>query len=228
MIDANAMINNALGNLLSVVQGVHRAGAALVLVEFGDVFHSFHSQDIAHSSPPRIVNSWNGKEPASWCQLSYDEHGAFVGRVTLKDIIETSLDQDIAEKRQKSLVQGANMPKKKPDARLERRLTRALTDACEQAKPLLPGFVWLTHLVDEHNIPGSLRVIWVFKTQDDMTSALKGDGWQHMRVFTEAALLEVGVAIGKVDGCLDADNEEDCLRVHGGDWQKRLSTRGRH
>ena len=120
------------------------------------------------------------------------------------------------------------MPKKKPDARIERRLTRALTDACEQAKPLLPGFVWLTHLVDDQNIPDSLRVIWVFKTQDDMTSALKGDGWQYMRAFTEAALLEVGVAIGKVDGCLDADNEEDCLRVHGGDWQKRLSTRGRH
>lgn len=120
------------------------------------------------------------------------------------------------------------MPKRKPNARLERRLTRALTDACEQAKPLLSGFVWLTHLVDEHNISVSLRVIWVFKTQDDMSSALQSDGWQLMRTLTEAALQEAGVVISRVDDCLDVDNEEDCLRMHGGDWQKRLSLRGRH
>lgn len=120
------------------------------------------------------------------------------------------------------------MPKRKPNARLERRLTRALTDACEQAKPLLSGFVWLTHLVDEHNISVSLRVIWVFKTQDDMSSALQSDGWQLMRTLTEAALQEAGVVIGRVDDCLDVDNEEDCLRMHGGDWQKRLSVRGQH
>lgn len=120
------------------------------------------------------------------------------------------------------------MPKKKPGASIERRLTRALTEACEQAKPLLPGFVWLTHLVGEHNVPESLRVIWVFKTQDDMTSALKGDGWPLMRTLTEEALREVGLVIAKIDDCLDVDNEEDCFRVHGGDWQKRLYARGRH
>lgn len=34
---------------------------------------------------------------------------------------------------------------KRERGKLERRLVASLTHACEQAKPLLPGFCWLTH-----------------------------------------------------------------------------------
>ncbi|RAR64654.1 hypothetical protein BCL93_101479 [Onishia taeanensis] len=117
---------------------------------------------------------------------------------------------------------------KKASRQMERRLTQALTKACETAKPLLPGFAWLTHLVDYHRFPESLRVVWVFETQTDMTHALKGHGRRQMAELTEAALFEVGADIADIDAHLDVDCEEECRRVHGGDWERRLATRGRH
>ncbi|MBB3142429.1 hypothetical protein [Halomonas organivorans] len=117
---------------------------------------------------------------------------------------------------------------KKASRQMERRLTQALTDACETAKPLLPGFAWLTHLVDYRRFPDSLRVVWVFETQDDLARALKGDGRRRMRELTEAALFEADVEVGNIDAHLDADSEEECRRVHGGDWERRLSVLERH
>lgn len=52
-------------------------------------------------------------------------------------------------------------PASRDHARIERRLIAALTDACEIAKTEMPGFEWLTHTVDYHAFPQSLRVIWV-------------------------------------------------------------------
>ncbi len=117
---------------------------------------------------------------------------------------------------------------KKARARMERRLTRALTEACETAKPMLPGFCWLTHLVDYRHFPESLRVVWVFETQDDLARALKGEGRQRMRELTEAAFFEVGLEVDSIDAHLDADSEEECRRVHGSDWERRLSLLERH
>ncbi|WP_192036441.1 hypothetical protein [Halomonas sp. YLGW01] len=117
---------------------------------------------------------------------------------------------------------------KKARTRMERQLTRALTDACETAKPMLPGFAWLTHLVDYRRFPESLRVVWVFETQADMTRALKGNGRRRMRELTEAAFFEAGVEVAAIDDHLDVDSEEECRRVHGGDWERRLAIRGYH
>lgn len=117
---------------------------------------------------------------------------------------------------------------KKASARMERRLTKALTEACETAKPMLPGFAWLTHLVDYRRFPDSLRVVWVFETQDAMIRALKGDGRQRMRELTEAACFEAGIEVDDVDAHLDADSEEECRRVQGGDWERRLAVLERH
>lgn len=117
---------------------------------------------------------------------------------------------------------------KKASVRMERQLTKALTDACEAAKPILPGFAWLTHLVDYRRFPESLRVIWVFKTQADLARALKGDGRRRMRELTDAAFFDAEIEIADLDAHLDADSEEECRRVHGGDWERRLAIMERH
>ncbi|QFU02362.1 hypothetical protein FIU83_12010 [Halomonas sp. THAF5a] len=117
---------------------------------------------------------------------------------------------------------------KKASRQTERRLTKALTDACETAKPLLPGFTWLTHLVDYRRFPESLRVVWVFETQATLARALKGDGRRRMRELTEAALFEADVEVADIDAHLDADCEEECRRMHGGDWERRLAIKERH
>lgn len=117
---------------------------------------------------------------------------------------------------------------KKASRQMERRLTQALTGACETAKPLLPGFAWLTHLVDYRRFPDSLRIVWVFESQDALVRALEGEGRRRMRELTEAALFEIGVEVGDTDAHLAADSEEACRRMNGGDWARRLAAMEHH
>ncbi|NIC05005.1 hypothetical protein [Billgrantia bachuensis] len=114
---------------------------------------------------------------------------------------------------------------KKVRGKMERRLSAALTHACEQAKPLLPGFSWLTHEVDYQRFPETLVVTWVFDTHPNLTNALKGDARRCINELTAEALAEAGLDVGDISRHLDFDSEEACQREHGGDWQRRLRTK---
>ncbi|RUR35316.1 hypothetical protein [Vreelandella populi] len=114
---------------------------------------------------------------------------------------------------------------KRERGKLERQLVASLTDACEQAKAEVPGFVWLTHCVDYQHFPDSLVVIWVFDTDAHLASALKGDAKQRLHELTASALAEAGVALDSVARHIDFDSEQACQRAHGGDWQRRLRSR---
>lgn len=112
---------------------------------------------------------------------------------------------------------------KRDSARLERRLVKALTDACETAKAEIPGFEWLTHTVDYAAFPQSLRVIWVFDTRANKDHALATGADQRMRELTAAALRDAEVAPVNRDRCMRFDSEEECSAQHGGDWRRRLA-----
>ncbi len=118
---------------------------------------------------------------------------------------------------------------KRERGRLERRLIASLKSACEQAKPELPGFEWLTHTVDYQRFPESLIVTWVFDTDASLADALRGEARQGMLDLTATALEEAGVVIDDIAGHVDFDSEQACRRTHGGDWQRRLRFRaGNH
>ncbi|RUR33102.1 hypothetical protein [Vreelandella nanhaiensis] len=114
---------------------------------------------------------------------------------------------------------------KRERGKMERQLGASLTDACEQAKADVPGFVWLTHCVDYQHFPESLVVIWVFDTDAHLALALKGDAKQRLYELTASALAEAGVALDSVTHHIDFDSEQACKRAHDGDWQRRLRSR---
>lgn len=115
---------------------------------------------------------------------------------------------------------------KRERGKLERQIVASLTDACEQAKAEVAGFVWLTHGVDYQHFPESLVVIWVFDTDAHLASALKGSAKQRLHDLTTSALAEAGVALDSVTHHIDFDSEQACQRTHGGNWQRRLRSRG--
>ncbi|MEO8493089.1 MULTISPECIES: hypothetical protein [unclassified Pseudomonas] len=120
------------------------------------------------------------------------------------------------------------MPSTQRDnARLERRLVVALTEACETAKTEIPGFDWLTHTVDYANFARSLRVIWVFDTLANKEHALAAGAGERMRELTSAALLDAEVAPVPMGSCIRFDSEEECTARHGGDWRARLAQASR-
>lgn len=111
---------------------------------------------------------------------------------------------------------------KRERGRMERRLIASLTQACEEAKPLLTGFCWLTHTVDYQRFPESLVVTWVFDTNTDLTDALKGEAQHDIHNLTAQALADIGVDVDNIARHVDLDSEEACQRAHAGNWQSRL------
>lgn len=111
---------------------------------------------------------------------------------------------------------------KRERGKMERKLTASLTHACEQAKPDLPGFEWLTHSVDYQRFPETLVVTWVFDTDGNLANALKSELRKTMQDLTASALSEAGIAVEDVSQHIDFDSEQACHRVDAGDWQRRL------
>ena len=111
---------------------------------------------------------------------------------------------------------------KREQARTERLLVTALTQACETAKSELPGFCWLTHEVDYTAFPTSLQVVWVFDTLADKHAALARGLDERMIELTAEAFAEAQVKVPNVSAHVQVDCEEQCHIENGGDWQQRI------
>ncbi len=107
--------------------------------------------------------------------------------------------------------------------RIERTLAATLTEACESAKAEIIGFQWLTHDVDFQRFPASLRVIWVFASQAEQDAAIAKGQERLMQELTATALQAAGIALDAPAAHVHLDNEQQCLRVDGGNWQQRLA-----
>lgn len=112
---------------------------------------------------------------------------------------------------------------KREQSRIERTLAATLTDACEAAKAEIVGFEWLTHDVDYQRFPASLRVIWVFASQAEQDAAIAKGQERLMQALTAAALQAADIALENPAAHVRLDNEQQCLRVDGGNWQQRLT-----
>ena len=112
---------------------------------------------------------------------------------------------------------------KRDKSRVERRLAATLTEACETAAAEIHGFEWLTHAVDPAQFQQSLRVIWVFDTEESKDRAISVGQDARMRELTSLALKRIDVGSQNLVRCVRFDSEEACLRHDGGDWRTRLA-----
>ena len=112
---------------------------------------------------------------------------------------------------------------KREQSRIERTLAATLTDACEAGKAEIVGFEWLTHDVDYERFPASLRVIWVFASQAEQDAAIAKGQDRLMQTLTAAALEAAAIQLETPAAHVHVDNEQQCLRVDGGNWQQRLT-----
>lgn len=107
-------------------------------------------------------------------------------------------------------------------AQIERRLVTTLTEACETAKGEIKGFTWLTHTADLNALVETLKVIWVFETLADKKRALV-DARARIFELTAIALNEANIDLNPSDHSVRFDSEQECQRIHGGDWKNRLT-----
>lgn len=111
---------------------------------------------------------------------------------------------------------------------LENELNTALGRACEAAREEIPGFQWVTHVVDFSDVNGSIQVVWVFDSNRHLAEALRAGYDAYLGHLTREALAAAGISVDDVDHHVDFDSEEECARVHGGDWKLRLTAEPEH
>ena len=111
---------------------------------------------------------------------------------------------------------------KKTDKKIENAIREALTEVCEMALDEVPGFQWLTHLVNYSDFPGSLSVVCVFDTNNDLSSALANHKDDYLRNLIKEKLAAVGIEFKDTRRHVNFDTEEACKNENGGKWHERL------
>lgn len=80
------------------------------------------------------------------------------------------------------------------------------------------GFMWLTHFAKYQNFPGSLSIVCVFETNEQLLKA-DNDG---LRKIIKDKLALIGIDIKDVHQHVSFDTEENCEKENNGKWQERF------
>ncbi len=116
----------------------------------------------------------------------------------------------------------ANQPSPRQQRQLDQALTRSLTAACETAKAEIVGFTWVTHEVVWSDFSASLRLIWVFETEADISRAVSQGDDQRLLALSAAALDDAGITVPSINAIVSFDSEQACQHSDQGDWRARL------
>jgi hypothetical protein len=110
---------------------------------------------------------------------------------------------------------------RKTDKKTDRALVTALTEVCDAALDHVPGFQWMTHFVNYNDFPGSLIVVSVFDTDDQLlTARVQGhDSWLQQMIQDKLSALKIPINPKRQQICFDT--EEACQRDNNGNWQER-------
>jgi hypothetical protein len=111
---------------------------------------------------------------------------------------------------------------RKTDKKIDNQLRIALTKVCETALKEFTGFQWLTHLVNYANFPKTLRIVCVFDTNENL-SAFKADNSNNaLCKLIQEKLNEIGINLKNIGSHIAYDTQEECEKIHHGNWANRL------
>lgn len=112
---------------------------------------------------------------------------------------------------------------KKTDKKIENTVREALTEVCEIALDEVAGFKWISHVVNYDDFPGSLSVVCVFDTNNNLSSVLSTHQDDYLRRVIKEKLAAANIRIRDIRRHVSFDIEEACNDEHGGKWHKRFS-----
>lgn len=112
---------------------------------------------------------------------------------------------------------------RKTDKKRDNQLRQLLTNICETALKEIPGFQWLTHLVDYNDFPNSLRIVFVFDTQTSLERYQASENKTYLAHQVTNELRHIGIPFRAQEKHFVYDSEEACEQQHQGNWQKRLN-----
>lgn len=91
-------------------------------------------------------------------------------------------------------------------------------EVCDRALEKYEGFAWLTHFANYNHFPGSLSIVCVFDTNEQLAKAND----ESLRAMIEQKLGSIDVKIQDIRQQVSFDTEENCKRENGGKWHERF------
>ncbi len=112
---------------------------------------------------------------------------------------------------------------KKNDKKIEHSIVKALNTICETLKEESNGFIWLTHFVDYSNYPQSLKLIFVFKTNQQLEIAKNKTLFHRVFQLTESHLKRESIHIKHIEKSVYFDTEENGADYNDVSWCRKYS-----
>ena len=109
------------------------------------------------------------------------------------------------------------------DKKTESALVKALNGVCESLKDEQNGFVWLTHFVDYANYPQSLKIVFVFDTNQHLIEAKNHTLFDSVFKLCESHLKRESIHIKRIDKTVCFDTEENGADFNNLKWCRKYS-----
>ena len=97
---------------------------------------------------------------------------------------------------------------RKADRKIDNQIRTSLTRVCDHALNHIHGFQWLTHHVDYHRFPQSLRVICVFDTNESLTEAINRGDDDRLRQHIRDQLQAIKIRVADIERTVSFISEE--------------------
>ena len=107
---------------------------------------------------------------------------------------------------------------RKTDKKIDNALIAVLTEVCDIAQKDYDGFKWLTHFANYNNFPGSLSVVCIFDTNQQLKKA----DVNGLRLLINEKLLSIDININDMRRHVNFDTEENCNNENSGKWNERF------
>lgn len=113
---------------------------------------------------------------------------------------------------------------RKSDKKIDNQLRLVLTNVCEHALELYPGFEWITHTADYGAFPKSLLIVCVFETEFQLAQFSHNGAKLELINLIKHTLAKDGIVLNNMTQHVQFDTEAACKQQHQGNWALRLAT----
>jgi len=103
----------------------------------------------------------------------------------------------------------------------ENAIIKALNEVCETLKEKQHGFVWLTHFVDYDDFPNSLKIVFVFDTNQNLINAKNETLFKTIFELTGSQLKKQSVHIKRIEKVVFFDSEENGADFNSTKWCRK-------
>ena len=105
----------------------------------------------------------------------------------------------------------------------EQAIIKALNNVCETLKDKYIGFTWLTHFVDYNKFPQSLKIVFVFETNQHLLDAKNHKLFETLFELSESQLKKESIHIKRIDKSIFFDSEENGADFNDSNWSNKYS-----